>query len=75
VIVAVPGFIAVTTPDADPTVATAALLLAHVPPTVALLNTVVFPAHTFNVPEIGAIYRFTVTVFVAFAVPQLFDTV
>lgn len=74
-ITAVPGAIAVTTPVPEPIVATAALPLVHVPPVVAQVRVVVFPLHTLSVPAIGAIYRFTVTVLVACAVPQMFVTV
>ena len=49
---AVPAVIPVTTPVPEPTVATLALLLLHIPPVVRQLKVVVAPAHTDVVPEI-----------------------
>ncbi len=43
-----------TTPPVDVTVATAVLLLLHVPPEVASLNVTVDPTHTFALPVIAA---------------------
>ena len=37
-------------PDVMPAVATAVLLLVHVPPVVASLNVMVCPAHTLVIP-------------------------
>ena len=55
-----------------PTVATAVLLLAHVPPITVLLSAVVLPVHTvavpLSVPADGA--ALTVTTLVAALVPQ-----
>ena len=51
----VPPFtIAVTMPVSEPTVATAVLLLLHVPPAVVSVNVVVDPAQTLVDPEIAA---------------------
>ena len=64
----------VTTP-AIPTVATAVLLLLHTPPVVTSLSVVVLPAQTVGVPVIAAGVtgnEFTVTIFVADALPQPF---
>ena len=52
VITAVPMAMPVTVP-AVLTVATAALLLLHVPPVVASLRAVVLPAHVLSVPVMG----------------------
>ena len=41
-----------TTPDEDPTVAAAGLLLAHVPPDVGSVNVNVVPAHNVVTPVI-----------------------
>ena len=49
-------------PDTDPTVATAVLLLCHVPPGVALLSAMVAPKQTAEGPEIVAGNGKTVTV-------------
>ena len=68
-----PAESAVTTPLAALTVATAGLLLLHVPPTLPLLvNVVDKPAHTVVAPLIvPALARgFTVTKCVADEVPQ-----
>ena len=51
---AVPKDMPVTTPLANPTVATAGLPLVHVPPADVLLSVVVAPKQTNGVPEIGA---------------------
>ena len=50
VIVALPAATPVTTPVLEFTVAVAVLLELHVPPKVVLLNVVVDPIHTFEVP-------------------------
>ena len=50
--VAVPGAMPVTMPVPMPTVATAPLALAHVPPVVLLLRAVVLPVHADSVPVI-----------------------
>jgi hypothetical protein len=42
-----------TTPDVSPTVATAGLLLVHVPPLIVLLSVVHEPSHTCAGPLIG----------------------
>ena len=49
---------------ADPTKATAVLLLVHVPPPAVLPNAVVAPSHTCNTPLIADGARFTVTIVV-----------
>lgn len=51
VIVGVPAATPVTIPEELPTVASARLLLVHVPPETALVNVVVNPTHTLVVPE------------------------
>ena len=57
-----PALKGVTTPVEDPTVATAVLLLDHVPFAVAHVSVVVpAPAHPDNVPAIDAGLVFTVT--------------
>jgi len=48
----VPNAIAVTSPDEDPTVATAGLALLHVPPVVVVVSVVVCPAQSRNTPLI-----------------------
>lgn len=55
----------VTTPDIEPTLAIAGLLLLHVPPVGEELNVVDVPPHIANVPvmTLGAV--FTVITFVA----------
>ena len=53
----------VTTPVAGTTVATAVLLLLHVPPPTLFVNDVVCPAHTVAVPPIEAGAAFTVILF------------
>jgi hypothetical protein len=53
VITLLPGPIAVTRPDPDPMVATAVLLLVHVPPLVALVSVVVDPEHSEVSPPIA----------------------
>jgi hypothetical protein len=62
VMVVVPGFNAVTTPEVMPTVATAVLLLPHEPPPVASPRPVVGPTQRLSVPLMGAGDGFTVTV-------------
>ena len=65
----------VTTPEVF-TVPTPVLVLLHTPPVVASVNAVVAPAaHTIAVPVIEAGVTgsgFTVTIFVAATLPQLF---
>lgn len=56
-----PAATPVTTPVDEPIVATVTLLLAHVPPVLALLSVVVAPVHTDVVPVIAAGSGFTVT--------------
>ena len=70
--VEVPADTPVTTPELF-IVATAALLLLHVPPVVASLNVVEFPIQTLVVPVIAATVGkgFTVTVVVALLVQPL----
>lgn len=53
-IVAVPAETPVTTPDDEPTVATAALLLLHVTPEVAVVSVRVEPAQIVPAPEMAA---------------------
>ena len=50
-----------TTPDAEPTLATAVLLLVHVPPVVASLRLMVPPVQTEAGPEMEATEVVTVT--------------
>ena len=50
-----------TIPLDDPTVATAVLLLLHVPPVDALLNVAAKPTHIAEPPEIAAGNGITVT--------------
>jgi len=57
----VPPLTPVTTPVADPIVASAVLLLVHVPPEDVSASVVVDSLHTENVPVIGAGAVFTVT--------------
>jgi hypothetical protein len=52
VIVAVPTLIPVSTPVAEPIMATTGAELDHTPPGVALLNIEVLPSHTCIIPEI-----------------------
>lgn len=77
-IVALPAATPVAIPVDEPTVATAVLLLLHVPPVVALFSVVVAPTHAESVPVIvpavdGA--AFTVAIAVVIALPQLLVTV
>jgi hypothetical protein len=51
----------VAIPDEEPIVATAALLLVHVPPVGVLLRAPVLPTHTSSIPEIVAGVAVTVT--------------
>ncbi len=71
-----PTAIPCTVPDVAFIVATAVLLLFQAPPGVVLDNAVAAPTHTLNVPVIGVVSAaFTVTIFSALALPQLFVTV
>jgi hypothetical protein len=70
----VPADTPTTTPDAEPIVAIAVLLLTHVPPVEAVARGVVRPAHTSRVPVITAGIGFVVTVVVV-VVAQPFDAV
>lgn len=63
--VVVPPVSPLTKPLALLIVATVIVLLAHVPPVVALDSTVVLPVHRVAVPVIGDGKARTVTVFVA----------
>jgi hypothetical protein len=65
----VPPETLVTKPVEEPTVATAVLLLLHVPPLIELLNVVVPPLHMRAVPVIAAGDALTESVWVA-CVPQ-----
>jgi hypothetical protein len=60
VIVEVPASTPVTTPEAEPTVATLVVLLAHVPPP-ASVSVAVKPSHATDVPLIADGNGFTVT--------------
>lgn len=63
-----PGETPVTIPadkPVEPTVATPVLLLAHVPPVIALPKVMVAPGHTCVAPVIAPGEVFTVIVFVA----------
>ena len=61
--VAVPGpEIPLTIPVDAPIVATAVLLLLHVPPATVLLSVILDPTHTADVPVIAAGIAYTVTV-------------
>jgi hypothetical protein len=64
-------------PEADPTAATAASLLLHMPPGVASVNAMDEPMQTLDGPAIEdtAGKEVTVMVVVATAVPQLLVTV
>jgi hypothetical protein len=53
VIAALPLAMPVTTPLALPTIATPVLLLLHIPPDAALVNVIVLPTHTVDVPIIA----------------------
>ena len=66
-----PAITPVTTPEDEPTEAMGMLALTHVPPVVRLFKVVVSPAHTLVVPVMAAGNGFTVTVFIAAALPQL----
>lgn len=72
--IAVPG----ATPDTlvPDIVATAVLSLLHTPPKVASVIEIEDPVHTPDKPEMAPTVGsgFTVTTFMAFAVPQLFVT-
>lgn len=57
--------LAVTVPDVAPMLATAGVLLVHVPTPVASPSVDVNPWHTLNVPSIGVGATFTVTTRVA----------
>jgi hypothetical protein len=63
--VVVPGTITLTSPDADPIVAAAVLLLLHTPPVERSLNKVVSPTHISEAPIIKKGAGFTVTTTVA----------
>src|ERR1019366_9069008 len=67
---AVPGAMPETTPVL-PTVATAVLLLLHVPPGVASVSVVVLPAQTVAVPVTDDGNAFTVTVAEAVQPPDV----
>jgi len=69
VITEVPAETPVSTPEPEPTVATAVVLLLHVPPGTALMSVILPPTHTLmpgvpTVPMIGPGNGFTVTVVV-----------
>ena len=74
--VAVPAATPVTKPE-PVTLATAGLLLLHVPPLTELLSVIVAPAHTVPDPLIvpAVALPFTVTVAVLLTGPQLAVTV
>lgn len=59
--VAAPTATPVTTP-VEPIVAMDGLLLLHVPPVVASARTVVYPAHTLELPVMAAIVGNALTV-------------
>ena len=63
--VGVPADAPVTTPVAALTVASAVLLLLHVPPVTVLPKAVVRPTHTFVVPVMATGVVFTVRLAVA----------
>jgi hypothetical protein len=69
VIVVDPRLTPVATPELLPMVATAGMLLLHVPPGVAFANTVVPPAQILNEPVMGVIAEPTPTVTVSVAKP------
>jgi hypothetical protein len=62
-------------PEPVPTVASAVLLLLHIPPVLVVLKVVVEPAQTDRMPVIGAAAELTVMVFVAEVVPHKLVTV
>lgn len=51
----------VTSPEAEPTVATAGSLLLHVPPDVVSINEIEDPVHKLSGPEIVDVDGLTVT--------------
>lgn len=61
VMVAVPNAMPLSNPLVEPIVATAVLLLAHIPPGIAFVSVVLSPAHIRSTPEIGPGTRLTVT--------------
>jgi len=61
VIVTVPPLTPVTIPEEELMVATPVLLLLHTPPPVALLNVMLAPGHTADVPVMAAGAAFTIT--------------
>jgi hypothetical protein len=61
----VPAATPVTTPDAEPMVATLVVPLVQVPPDVALVNVLVLPTHTDSEPLIAPGNALTVTILVA----------
>lgn len=75
--VTVPPVTPLTTPVDATTVATAVLLLSHVPPVAELVNVIVVPVQTTvgpeRVPALGKLP--TVIPFAALAVPQAFEFV
>lgn len=65
----------VTMPNAEPMAATAASLLAHVPPKGEPVSVVVSPIHTFEDPLTDPVAALTVAIVVAAAAPHEFDMV
>jgi hypothetical protein len=65
----------VTIPVPDPTLATAGVLLLHVPPGTDSVNVSVLPAATVAAPPIGAGSGSTVTVIVALVPTKPYDIV
>jgi hypothetical protein len=61
----VPADTPFTIPENVPIIATAVLLLLHVPPGVGLVSIVVVPRHALSRPDIGLGSGFTVTVVIA----------
>ena len=61
----------VTIPVDEPTEATDALLVDHVPPETASLIVTVLPTLTVVLPEMGAAAGLTVTVMVAVLIPSV----
>jgi hypothetical protein len=70
----VPGVIPITIPVVDTIVATAVLLLLHVPPGEAQVSALVVAGQMLSVPVIGASGVVTETVRITLPMPQLLLT-
>jgi hypothetical protein len=58
----VPAATPVTTPEAEPMVATAGLALVQLPPVTVSASVIIAPTHSVLLPEMGDGAGFTVTV-------------